>query len=424
MEVTDKLALEFNTIILSHVLTLLVLFSFSLYVYFRAKKNVLLYSYLVLVGSIALWLISKIFKTVSPVIGLRWFFIVTQYFAIDFLGPCLLVFAYVYLKNKLPPRGSLVLWLILPAVSFIALLTNPMHMSFYSYFDIYKDRFGSMFYISQSVQYIYLIVGCIMLSQGYTRQPGFRGKRSIGRLFSVLVLLPLMGNLYYILFKLDVFPWVFPFPVFDFSPIAAFVSLMLFMIPVLAFRFFDISPISLERLYDLIPNGIIFVDKGQSLYGANRSFLELMLPDGDAKAPENAEELINACAASDKDNATALRDFITRGGQGETELSLRGGRIVRLTKRTTKNGHLMLCLNDITQISRNRGELREQNRELERVNRLLDSMRRKRPTACGSSHKGADGTKCPRHIGTQPHRGYRNSRACVPRHSAAGARKA
>ena len=71
MEVSDKLALEFNTIIVSHTLTLLLLVSFSAYVYFRARKSPLLYSYISVVGMIALWLIAKILKTVSPIIELR-----------------------------------------------------------------------------------------------------------------------------------------------------------------------------------------------------------------------------------------------------------------------------------------------------------------------------------------------------------------
>lgn len=225
MEVSDKLAIEFNTILLSNTLMLVMLVSFTAYVYFRAKKSPLLYSYLSVIGMIALWMIAKIFKTVSPQIELRWFFVLLQYFAVDSLGVCLLTFAYIYRKDKLPSKKLLLIWSFLPAISFLVLVTNPLHMTFYSYFDIYKDRFGPAFYLAQSVQYLYLLIGIILLSRGFTKQPRFHGTRGLGNLFAVFVLLPLLANAYYILFKMDLLPWVFPFPVFDFTPIAASVSL-------------------------------------------------------------------------------------------------------------------------------------------------------------------------------------------------------
>lgn len=107
MEISEKLAIEFNAIILSHLITLMLLVLFTSYIYFRAKKSPLLFSYLSVVGMITVWMISKILKTLSPVIELRWFFIITQYFAIDFLSICFLIFAYTHSKNRLPSKNKL-----------------------------------------------------------------------------------------------------------------------------------------------------------------------------------------------------------------------------------------------------------------------------------------------------------------------------
>ncbi len=371
MEVSDKLAIEFHTIILSHTVTLLVLVSFSTYIYFRAKRSALLYGYLSVVGMIALWMISKIFKTVSPVIGLRWFFIVTQYFAIDLLGVCLLVFAYIYLKNRLPSKRLFALWLVPAAISFVVVVTNPLHMTFYSYFDMYKDRFGSLFYVVQSVQYVYLIVGCVMLSRGFTKQPGFHGKRMFGRLFSVLVLLPLMANLYYILFKMNVFRWIFPFSVFDFSPIAASVSLILFMIPAMTFRFFDMSPVSLERLYEIVPQGVVFASKKWVFYEGNQAFCSMLQLK---ERSMTLEQLLVSAGGLGANEKVLFAAFVSDDSKRELEITLTDGRCVKVTKTPIKNGHLLFCFNDMTQANRTLQLLTEQNSELERVGQLLDAM--------------------------------------------------
>lgn len=179
MLISDKLAYEIYTIVIFHVVTLLLLFSFSFYIFLRAKKTPLLYSYLSVVAAIMLWMISKVLKTVAPTVGLRWIFIVTQYFGAHFLGFCLIIFAYIYSKGELPSRKNVILLMILPIASFIITLTNPLHMGFYSYFDFYKDRFGTLFYFTQAVQYVYWLAGILMLSRGFTTQHSFKKKRNL-----------------------------------------------------------------------------------------------------------------------------------------------------------------------------------------------------------------------------------------------------
>ncbi len=244
-------------------------------------------------------------------------------------------------------------------------------MSFYSYFDIYKDSFGVMFYVTQCIQYIYLIVGTVMLSSGFTKQPVFHKKKNFGKLFAVIVLLPLVANVYYIMFKLNMFPWMLPFTIFDFSPIAASVSLILFMIPALKFRFFDMSPISLGRLYDIVPQGIVFVDRQLRVYGGNQTFFTIFNLE---QKPTTLKQLLMYSKELEGECAENFMTFVTDENKHDTEINLSEGRCIMLTKSNIKNGHLLLCINDITEINQKRMLLSEQNRELERVNGLLDNM--------------------------------------------------
>lgn len=371
MEVSDKLAIEFNTILISHTLMLLTLTSFTSYIYFRAKKSPLLYSYLSVVGMIALWMIAKIFKTVSPRIELRWFFIVVQYFAIDSLGICLLIFAHIYRRNQLPSKNMLFVWCILPATSFLILLTNPLHMMFYSYFDIYKDHFGPAFYFAQSLQYLYLFSGIFLLSPGFTKQPGFKGKKRLGSLFAVFVTLPILCNVYYIIFKLTTLRWIFPFPVFDFTPIAASISLMFFIIPTLTYRFFDISPISIGRLYDIVPQGLVYIDSKLYLYEGNKTFYNLLHLK---KKVMHIAQLHIYSKDLDNIGASELLKLINTTHLYEVEIRLTDGRSIRVRKHFRKNDQLLLSMNDITEINQNRILLFNQNKELEEKARLLKTM--------------------------------------------------
>jgi len=371
MEVSVKLANEFNTIILSHMITLSLLTVFTSYIYFRAKKTPLLYSYLSVVGMTSLWMIAKIFKTLSPNIELRWFFILVQYFAIDFLGVALILFGYIYRKNKIPSKKLLLSVSILPTFSFIAILTNPLHMRFYSYFDIYRDRFGSMFYLAQSVHYLYLILGILMLTQGFTKQPIFKGKKSFGNLFSLLVLIPVFANLYYILFKMDIFEWIFPFPIFDFSPIAASISLVLFTIPSLSYRFFDMSPISLAKLYDVVPEGIVFVDTKGQLFGANKTFYNLF-------SLNNKVEKLSDFIATSNDfksvDANDVHNFIFNSDESIIEFVTHTQRHIQIAKTQIRKNHFLLTINDTTDLTKNKLLLLEQNDELEKINLRLEQM--------------------------------------------------
>ncbi len=371
MAVSDKLAGEIYTIVIFHVIALFMLFSFSLYIYLRAKKTPVLYSYLAVVAMIILWMASKIMKTVAPTEGLRWFFIVTQYFGVDFLGFCLVVFAYIYARDRIPSKKALILWGVLPMLSFILVLTNPLHMGFYSYYDFYRDYFGPLFYPAQAIQYAYLLGGIVMLSRGFTSQQSFHGKKHFAILFAVITLMPLLGNFYYILFKANVFSWVFPFPVFDFTPIASSIALILFMIPALTFRFFDISAVSYASLLEHMPHGIVFLDKKKLLYGGNSSFYQMF-----GLRQESIPLLYFADQFTNRQlDKKGLLSFVTDNtGKEDMEMHLQSNKAYRIVKKRQNNGHLLISFSDITDITENRIMLTRQNAELNQIHHKLDRL--------------------------------------------------
>jgi signal transduction histidine kinase len=383
MAVSDKHAFEIYTIVLYHVIAGVSLFSFSYYLYLRAKKTPVLYSYLAVASAILLWMLSKILKTVAPTEGLRWLFIVTQYFGVDLLGFSLVVFAFIYTRGASPTRKQMLLWALLPTLSFAVVLTNPLHMGFYSYFDFYKDRFGPLFFIAQSIQYLYWLVGIGMLSRGFTKQPGFHGKKLWANLFAVITLIPVAANFYYILFKLDVFNWIFPFPVFDFTPIACTASLILFTVPAMKFRFFDVSPVSYARLFEELPRGFVFMNSKQLLYGGNSSFYGMF---GLERRDIPLDRFAGGLAVS-RETTNDFIEFIRGKSMAEYILTLDDNRAVKITRKALSRSVSLLCFTDITPLVRHSSLLtaqqtalltkKQQLAELAERNRALAAARAK-----------------------------------------------
>lgn len=273
MTISDKLAFEIYTISLFHMIAILFISGFTFYIYLLSKKTPLLFSYLRVVAMLLIWMVSKLFKTLSPTEALRWFFIVTQYIGIDFIGYFLIQFAFLYTRNRPIERLPKYLLAIVPILSFLAVATNPMHMLFYSYYDFYRDSFGLLFYPSQLIHYLYLFSGIFLLSKNFFQQPSFRGKKVLGQFFALLILIPVFGNIYYLLVKLTDVPWIFTFPFFDFTPITSSMALIFFMIPAIKYRFFDILGIAHRHIYDQLPTGIACCSKKGMMLHFNRSFL-------------------------------------------------------------------------------------------------------------------------------------------------------
>lgn len=366
MEISDKLSYEIYIILIFHIPAIIILVSFCAYLLQKAKKSPVLYSFLALAAMLLLWMLAKVFKTVSPNQQVRWFFIVVQYFGVQFMGFCLIVFAYIYTRNKVPLLKTILLLAILPAISFIVVLTNPIHMQFYSYYDFYKDRFGPLFLPIQSFQYLYLIIGVIMLSKNYTHQPGFEGRKHWARFFALVTLIPLCGNLYYILFKLDVFPWIFSIPVFDFSPIAGAASLILFTIPALHFRFFDISPVSHRQIFNQMPYGMVFVTQNGLLYSPNKAFITHFK---DKFSTDCLEDI--AKHTFSREDGYQFLDFYHDHSQTSFLLKTSDASYYQISRKIVNRKTHLYSFSDITLIMDLRQRLFEKNNELKHLNEEL-----------------------------------------------------
>ncbi len=372
MVVSEKLGLEILTILGFHLPAVLLLFGFSLLMLLKSRRTALLHAYLAAVSMLLMWMIAKILKTVSPTVTLRWIFVVVQYIGVQFLGYFLLLFAYPYSRGRPLPR-PVARWLGLPPLAtFLIVATNPLHMGFYASFDIYRDSFGPLFIPVQLVSYGYLVASIVLLTRGFSEQPGFYGRRKWARLTALVILLPLLGNLYYIVFKLvDGFPWIFPFPVFDFTPIAGSISLVAFLVPALRHRFFDIAPVSYRQMFNQMPDPVVFCSPDGSLYGWNRAFEKVFGANG---LPATLSGWLAALPMT-SDARAVCGEALADGGRTAFVLSLQSGIQYRVNRVATRNGHEMLRLTDVTRVRQDAEREQALSLELARANHQLDRHR-------------------------------------------------
>ena len=265
MLLPQTLAFEIYYIELWHIFSILFIIIINFYIYLNARKSSLLYSYLIVEGLLFIWLLSKIFKTVSPTSDIRWFFIVTQYFGNCFLGSSFFTFAHIYAKGKLPGKKLIILTHLTSLFFFLAVCTNPWHMLFYSYYDYYRDSFGPLFYLNQFYTYSIMLVGLYLCAKQFFWE--FHHKRIQALILSFAVVIPFLVNIFYI-FKL--FKLIFGFrPLFDITPITCNISLILFVIGTFKYSFFDIITIAWRKVFNQIPEGVILFNNDLAITDIN-----------------------------------------------------------------------------------------------------------------------------------------------------------
>ncbi len=243
------------TIEVWHFIALILILTVNTLLYRYAEKSVLLYRYLALQTALLVWVVSKILKTVSPDITLRWSFIVTQYMGISALGPLFFSFAWQYIFRRSPP-AVLKYLLILFSLSFsLAVLTNPLHYLFYATFAFHGDSFGPLFYLFQGVSYALTISGILLISAAIL----YRRRTLWDILIIAAALLPLGGNIAYIFDLMET--------MFDYTPLFMTGSLFFFGLAVFRSYFLGIVPVARSILLTHLTDPIILTNRKGRILG-------------------------------------------------------------------------------------------------------------------------------------------------------------
>ena len=256
-----------------HINALVIVIGINFYIWLKAQKTPLLYSFLATQGTIALWMVAKILKTVSPVESFRWSFVVVQYLAICMMEVTFFYFAHYYAKRTQPIKWVSKVLIVVATCQFLVVLTNPLHYLFYNSFDFYRDTFGPLFYIHMFIMYSVLLYGGTLCARQL--------KKSILNkyqfyLVSAAVLFPMVINMLYITGYLRRWLKSMGFQVtFDFTPIALAASLLLFVLAIFRYDLLDIMPLYKEQIIRRVQSAILVTDMMGYIIEANEAALEL-----------------------------------------------------------------------------------------------------------------------------------------------------
>lgn len=240
---TDILRLEIETICIVHIIAIILSIIFFMMFYIKANKDYALKAFLVMQISMIGWMVFKIFKTVSPNVVSRWWFIVGYYICACILEVAFLEFGYAYYKGKSLPQKVKYPIYTLSLLQMIAVITNPYHHMFYATYDFWGDTFGIFFYIHTLIEYTFIAIGFVYCYKTFKIR--FQYKKILYKYFiSAAILVPLILNFLYITKVIHRFVFSLGIPViFDITPIVFTWSTLVFVYATFKHDFLNISPI-------------------------------------------------------------------------------------------------------------------------------------------------------------------------------------
>lgn len=265
------------TIVLWNFVALIVNVIAFVIMYMKANKNATLKAFFVVQISMIIWLAGKIFKTVSPTVELRWFFIVFYYFGICLLEVSFLEFSYIYYKEKpLNKKVKLAIYSV-GLIQFLIVITNPLHFKFYSVYGFWGDEFSSLFYVHVVINYSFILIGMIMCSIKFKRQ--ISDKKKIEKnLITFAILVPIIFNFIYITRTLEALFDYLNIQIFDITPIVYTWSILIFLYATFRYEFLYINPIMKHEVSKKLENPVLILDKKYNKLYANTQFDKYLHP--------------------------------------------------------------------------------------------------------------------------------------------------
>lgn len=235
----------------------------------KAKKTQLFRSFFVLLLLQIIWLLTKVFRVLSPTVEISWIMTVIQYCAICFIGAGYLNFSYRYYKDE--PLNLVIRYIIFAVsfINFLAVITNPMHLLFFSDYDMISSCRGPLFYLHTATSYLFLFLGLWYMFKG-VHDKVLANKRGMYSWYYVGLGTPMLIN---VLEVLDLIPFEY-----DLTPIGFITTYLVYAMVAYRHQFMDVSKVAKYDIYENLQEGIVVFDHNQQIETVNHLFYEL-LPD-------------------------------------------------------------------------------------------------------------------------------------------------
>jgi len=319
---------------------------------------------------LTIWTFGNSAQLSLTTLSAKTFFLHITYVGITIVPPAWMLFCLAYTgRGKWITRRKLLLFLIEPIFVQIAILTNPVHMSFWQEFRleavngiiVTTSLAGNLFWLHAMYSYIFLLVGCAVLIRTMWRSPQlYRGQMT---LLLVGAFAPWIANIVFLA------GWS-PLPRFvDLTPLAFVITVITIGWSMYRFRLLDLVPIARDVIVDNMDDAILVLDSSLRIVDANHSAVKLL------RIP--LTQMLGQPVPQVLSNQNELLDQLTKTGVVETEIELpvdetmhffklRVSTIYNQQKETS--GHIVV-VQDIT-------SLKEANRALKLANEKTQEMTR------------------------------------------------
>lgn len=253
---------------LSQVITIFIGFFLIFFVYYNAKRDNILKSYIFMNLSMIVWTIGLTFENISNSstyfsrFGPLWF----SYLGICTMGPGWLIFCMFLTENKWAYKRKNILLLFIPHVIFyVLLLTNHFHQFMYIAPQNERRSFGPGYYLLFFIIVVYIVTGLILLAKNqYKDQQRLRHKM----LFLILTAIILLLNV--------ILQVVFNWNIETKPLLFVLFSSLFFFYGSLCYNFFSIVPVSFYSLINSMDDGVLILDKDSNIVSYNNSFSDFI----------------------------------------------------------------------------------------------------------------------------------------------------
>ena len=279
----------------------------------QSRQSSVRSAFLILLGVVTLWNIGALleldFRLASGVTYMA-------FINICYIGICLSPIAKLYLgrvilDSEWRAKRIHALFLVIPIVSIVMVLTDPWHHLFFVNFSLYSSDaiYGGYYYFHSFYSYGCIAAGIILMYIASGISSGFFSGQSW---FVILgIVSTLVPNLLYS-FGIGNLP-------FGISSAAFTLSILCFSTAFLKYRFIDALPITLKQVVDLISDGYLVVDKQLRILSYNQTVTQ-MLPNSDITAGEDLRTVVRHYAVDDEDCDRIMERF-SRAVEGQEAAS-------------------------------------------------------------------------------------------------------
>jgi PAS domain S-box-containing protein len=298
-----------------------------------------------------------------------WFIAKFRFIAICYLGLPWLLLCLRYVESPLLTRRNIVILMILPTLSYGAVLTNDRHHLFFTGGVSNFDQLGILFQVHAIGSYLYILAGAAVLASYGIKQ--YKHLRKQAFLLFAAGVIPAGLN----------FPFLYrviPFEGFDLTVLGYNFSSILLVIGIFRHKLLNIVPIALRKIVDQMGEAIVVLDNANRIIEFNYAFVEIFPETATAKIGDNVQVLIEGMRQRGFEFKRATLDSLRIGAETGSveELCLKKtGQCFNVKIRPIRSGQNILgrviSFNDISAYKSLLDELNRTNSELMVLNRQL-----------------------------------------------------